>query len=66
MISTREFDALPNYSASLPTGQTIGKQWKRFTDEGWFLGEYVESLKPGCIGIEWDRLILPDKEAQGA
>jgi hypothetical protein len=28
-LTKAEFDALPEYSASLPTGTTIGKKWKR-------------------------------------
>lgn len=28
-ITRAEFDALPEYSCSLPTGTTIGKRWKR-------------------------------------
>jgi len=63
LISRKEFDALPEYSCSIPTGTTVGKKWKRrvpYSDkpDSWYLGEYVESLKPGQIGIEWARLIL--------
>jgi hypothetical protein len=29
MLSKREFEALLDYSCSLPTGTTIGKRWKR-------------------------------------
>lgn len=28
-LTQREFDQLPEYSASLPTGTTVGKRWKR-------------------------------------
>lgn len=39
------FNALLNYSASLPTGTYIGKRWKRNADSyersaTWFMGEY--------------------------
>ena len=29
LMTRREFEDLPQYSCSLPTGQTIGKRWKR-------------------------------------
>jgi hypothetical protein len=68
LIDSREFNALPEYSCSLPTGQAIGKKWRRRVPyqtrseppNDWYLGEYVESLIPGQIGIEWTKLILPD------
>ena len=67
MLTRREFDALPEYSCSLPTGTTVGKRWKRRcpyriqTDppNEWYLGEYVESYLPGQIGIEWTKILLP-------
>lgn len=71
LITRREFDALPEYSCSLPTGTAVGKKWKRRvpyrtqTDppNDWYLGEYVESYKKNQIGIEWTLLILPDEPA---
>jgi hypothetical protein len=68
LISWSEFDALPEYSCSIPTGTTVGKKWKRpvpyeiRTDppNTWVLGEYVECSVPGEIGIEWTPLILPE------
>jgi len=45
---------LLEYSCSLPTGTTIGKQWKRKVDKhGWRLGEYVEDQDPNMVGIIW-------------
>lgn len=49
-----EFERLPDYSCSLPTGKTIGKQWRRRvpynTGPGivnrWYLGEYAECEPP--------------------
>ncbi len=66
LLSTREFKSLKEYSCSLPTGTYIGKRWRRRVPYGerpdaepeWFMGEYVESLIPGEIGIEWTRIIL--------
>jgi hypothetical protein len=57
-LTQQEFKALPDYSASLPTGTTIGKQWKRRNDyydesKGWRLGEYVEHPNPDLVGIRW-------------
>lgn len=47
-----EFDALPEYSASLPTGTTIGRQWK-VNRVGlaphWWMGMYTRELPmPTC------------------
>jgi hypothetical protein len=57
-LTQQEFDALRDYSASLPTGTAIGKQWKRRNDyydesKGWRLGEYVEHADPDLVGIRW-------------
>jgi hypothetical protein len=69
MLTRREFDALPDYSCSLPTGTTVGKRWKKsnvyFRGRDitaplvWHMGEYVESYIPGQIGIEWSLIIDP-------
>lgn len=61
LMSQEDFDALPNYSCSLPTGTTIGKRWKRRKDyydesKGWLLGEYIPSDQDGCVGIRWTDL----------
>jgi len=61
-LSDAEFDALPEYSCSLPTGTTIGKRWKRGEPYGqptrWLLGEYVEHADPGKVGIRWSRIAV--------
>lgn len=68
MLSAAEFEALRNYSGSLPTGQTIGKRWRErrpymcgpgIVNE-YFMGEYVASRIPGKIGVEWTPILLPD------
>lgn len=63
-----EFDALLEYSTTLPTGTTLGKKWKcrrPYRDDGkppnWYLGEYVEDPDPefrakGCVGIVWKKI----------
>lgn len=68
MLSAREFESLKDYSCSLPTGQSIGKRWRRRspyqTTPGvahtFAMGEYVETYKAGMIGIQWTPIILPD------
>ncbi len=57
MLTQQEFDDLPEYSMSLPTGTTIGKQWKMGwgRPDGpltWYLCEYVEIDEPGYVGIQ--------------
>lgn len=65
-----QFDALLEYSTSLPTGKGIGKQWKRreppFGDPcRWLMGEYVGCDEPGMVGIEWSEVeVLTPREAQ--
>jgi hypothetical protein len=53
------FDALLEYSSSLPTGTFVGKRWKRrvpyVVTPGvtpvWYLCEFVEHLDPELVGI---------------
>lgn len=62
-LTQKEFDDLPDYSCSVPTGTTIGKRWKRRKDyydqlalndpTRWFIGEYVPCDTPGYVGIKW-------------
>lgn len=57
-LTLAEFDALLDYSSSIPTGTTIGKRWKRrkvYHDEsrGWVVGEFVEHPDPDVVGIKW-------------
>lgn len=51
-----EVDALLEYSTTLPTGKTLGKQWKRRLYVGpkrgaWLLCEYVEDPDPAYVAI---------------
>lgn len=68
-MTVREFEALPEYSSTLPTGTTPGKRWRRedgvydraFIARGgkpvWVVGEY----DPNCpadaktIKVSWYR-----------
>lgn len=73
-LTEGEFNDLPNYSCSLPTGTTIGKRWKRREpyEDGppgtvhlWYMGEYVEHPDPETVGIEWFLIeLLTQREAQ--
>lgn len=69
-LTQQEFDALHDYSASLPTGTTIGKQWKRRNDyydasKGWQLGEYVEHPDPNLGGIRWRDIEITTTKGSG-
>lgn len=68
VLTQLHFDNLLEYSCSLPTGKTIGKQWKKnefayvnFTDgikrEKWYLMEYTEHPDPNLVGIKTKRII---------
>lgn len=58
-LTPAQFTALLEYSTTLPTGKTVGKQWKRYLAAGpkagsWLLGEYVEHPQPDLyVGIRW-------------
>lgn len=72
-MTQQEFDDLPEYSATLPTGTTPGKRWKRkiytgsrplptppyhiFTEE-WLIGEYGNFVGKNDIEIRWSTPIL--------
>lgn len=78
ILTKAEFDALDEYSASLPTGTTVGKRWKRhhgahdraFIAGGgqptWMIGEFVEIGHPTAVGIEWyvPIIAVPGSEMQ--
>lgn len=70
-LTAAEFNALPEYSASLPTGTTPGKRWKRldgafdrdFVRRGgkprWMIGEYDPTYAGGkTITINWYRPVV--------
>ncbi len=75
LISKADFDALPEYSATLPTGTTPGKRWKRhdgvfdqeFRQAGgepfWLIGEFgTIDEAAGTIAINW-YIPVPDIRA---
>lgn len=68
VIERKEFDRLPEYSCSLPTGTILGKVWKRrvpyliVEDEPckWYLGEYYDDGTPDQVAIRWREILLVD------
>jgi len=65
LLTTDEFDSLPEYSSSLPTGTTIGKRWICKNDydnesKGWVMGEYVDHPDPSKVGILWRDIKIRD------
>lgn len=72
VLTKKEFDSLPEYSCSIPTGTTIGKKWKRNIYafdraahdprtgnkvEEWYLHEYIEHPNPNKVGISTKLII---------
>lgn len=61
-LTKAEFDALDEYSATLPTGTVAGKRWKRHDGvydpackkPVWLVGEYVALFgRDDCIMVKW-------------
>ena len=70
-LSEKEFNALSDYSCSIPTGTTLGKRWKRDLNAprrfhrvepdappNWCMGEYVPDTDPKFVGIRWRKIIV--------
>lgn len=58
VLTRREFEELPEYSTSIPTGKKPGKRWKRDLNtlppaRKWMIGEYVDVGSTTEIGIRW-------------
>jgi hypothetical protein len=72
-MTRREFEALPNYSGSLPTGTTPGKSWRRAVRYGyqrptdqWRRGTYGKPYPEGHphagqIPIIWQDIVIKDQ-----
>jgi hypothetical protein len=63
VVTEEAFNKMLEYSCSMPTGQGIGKRWKRKADyydesKGWFMLEYVEVPEPGMVGVKWRELLV--------
>ena len=66
-MTQEEFDALSDYSRSLPTGTTIGKRWKRRRYRhsvlvAWEMGEYVPSDREGMVGVQWTNIEIVEED----
>jgi hypothetical protein len=67
-VTAEDLKAMPEYSASLPTGTYIGKRWKCQVgpdrDSGrksWWIGEYHDINDPKNVGIRWHEVWLVDR-----
>lgn len=66
-MTQQEFDALYEYSCSLPTGTTVGKKWKRNMNwhtgqsADWVTCEYVPDPDPKMIGIKYRKPYIRPK-----
>lgn len=71
VLSVADFEALAEYSCTLPTGTTIGKRWKcrlpyRETPgvaPTWYLGEYYDIGDPTEVGVRWSLIVVDAPEA---
>ena len=77
VLSRDEFNALPEYSCSLPSGTIVGKRWRANRHSGtlygwgparrcpahpnWWMGEYYDIGSETRIGIRWTRIVLADE-----
>lgn len=71
-LTRAEFDALPNYSCSMPTDIAIGKAWKRAkkyneqTDDpnDWLVWRYEEYEEPDRVGtaIAWYKINIVEED----
>jgi len=62
-LTQAQFDALPEYSCTDPTGTTIGKQWKMgrpyiVPRTAWYLREYVADENPKMVTIISKRILI--------
>lgn len=60
-LTFEEFQALPEYSTTIPTGKTLGKQWRRQLYFGkhrgsWVMCTYVEDKEDpeNYVGMHWE------------
>lgn len=61
VLTCEQLMALPEYSTSVPTGQTIGKRWRRWTSGGWIVGEYQLDPDPKFVQIKWYKTRTPEQ-----
>jgi hypothetical protein len=65
-MTQAEFDALYDYSCSIPTRLSVGKQWKRrknYHDEkqGWLLATVLPGDKENMVTINWTTIEIEDE-----
>lgn len=65
VLTEPEFEALLEYSTSLPTGTSVSKRWKRAVPPNapveWWMGEYVPHADPKMVGIKWYMIVRHSK-----
>ncbi len=65
-LTQREFDALPEYSRSMPTGPKPGFRWRRDVnwarlrgaDAEWWHAEAIDDPDPKQVGIVWRPIVI--------
>ena len=65
LMEQGDFDGLPEYSCSLPTGVVIGKRWKRGEPyqqprTHWYMGEFIPDPagNPEMAAIKFREIII--------
>lgn len=61
-----EFEGLPEYSCTVPTGTTVGKRWRReepyhrqaLGPRTWYMGEYGEPGEDRQVPITWRQIFI--------
>ncbi len=62
-----ELESMPEYSCSLPSGQTFWKMWRRnmyasrrgpHREPRWVVGQYTPHPDPKTVGIRWFKVHL--------
>jgi uncharacterized protein (DUF3820 family) len=63
LLTAQQFDGLPEYSSTYPSGTYDGKCWKRQGDVEWYLCWYRPHSQPGKIGIGFRTILEVNAEA---
>lgn len=59
IMSRDDFNLVPVYQASLPSGTYAGKMWRKEFRGEWWLGWYGEVVNAGTqIAVYWRRLLV--------
>lgn len=59
-IDRGDFNILPEYSCTIPTGVYEGKMWKRREGVEWLICWYGPSLDPDECRIHYRKLVIVD------